>query len=105
MDLCTKWGMSLCIQPWQIIKWGQFKDSKWSRHQIETFRGARDFFGPLNGTNHWPHLVIWQGMFHKTKSHLQHSCNGIFMQPVFKLFLRPFLVFGISPPPCPIFEL
>jgi hypothetical protein len=30
---------------------GQFKDSKWSRHKIETFRGARDFFGPLNGTS------------------------------------------------------
>ncbi len=23
-----------------------FKDSKWSRHKIETFRGAQDFFGP-----------------------------------------------------------
>jgi hypothetical protein len=26
-------------------------DSKWSRHKIKTFRGARDFFGPLNGTS------------------------------------------------------
>jgi hypothetical protein len=25
-----------------------FKDSKWSWHKIETFRGARDFYGPLN---------------------------------------------------------
>jgi hypothetical protein len=28
-----------------------FKDSKWSGYKIETFRGARDFFGPLNGTS------------------------------------------------------
>ena len=33
----------------QITKWGHFKDSKWPRHKIETFRGARDIFGPLNG--------------------------------------------------------
>jgi hypothetical protein len=32
----------------KITKWGNFKDSKWSRHKIKTFRGARDFFGPLN---------------------------------------------------------
>jgi hypothetical protein len=34
--------------PCQITKWGQFKDSKWSRHKIETFREARDFFGSFN---------------------------------------------------------
>ncbi len=34
-----------------ITKWGQLKDSKLSRHKIETFRGARDFFGPLNVTS------------------------------------------------------
>ncbi len=28
-----------------------FKDSKWSRHKIETFRGVREFFGPLNGAS------------------------------------------------------
>jgi hypothetical protein len=35
----------------KIIKWGHFKDSKWVPHKIETFRGARDFFGPFNGTS------------------------------------------------------
>jgi len=34
-----------------MTTWGLFKDSKWSWHKIETFRGARDFFGPLNGTS------------------------------------------------------
>jgi len=29
----------------------KIKDSKWSRHKIQTLRGARDFFGPLNGTS------------------------------------------------------
>ena len=28
---------------------GLFEDSKWSQHKIETFRGARNFFGPLHG--------------------------------------------------------
>ena len=67
--------MGLSNQPCQITKWGRFKDSKWSRHKIETFRGAQDFFGPLNGMSdsegHFgakkieslnrPHLVIWHG--------------------------------------------
>jgi hypothetical protein len=35
----------------KITKRGNFKDSKWSRHKIKTFRGARDFLGPLNGTS------------------------------------------------------
>jgi len=34
----------------KITKWGHFKGSKWSWHKIKTLRGARDFFGPLNGT-------------------------------------------------------
>ena len=34
-------------QPLKITKWGHFKDSKWSRHKIETFWGAQDFFGPI----------------------------------------------------------
>jgi hypothetical protein len=25
--------------PLKITEWGHFKDSKWSRHKIETFRG------------------------------------------------------------------
>ena len=41
MQLCCKCGSVLCILPCQIIKWVQFKDSKWSRHKIETFRGAK----------------------------------------------------------------
>jgi hypothetical protein len=46
--------------------------------------------------------VIWQGRFHNTKPHLQHSCIGNFMQPVLNSFLRPFFVFGLfSPPPPP----
>ncbi len=52
MQRCCKCGGVLWILPCQIIKWVQFKDSKWSRHKIETFfLGARDFFGPLNGTS------------------------------------------------------
>jgi len=33
-----------------------------------------------------PHLVIWQGRFHKTTSDLQHSCIGCFMQHIFNSF-------------------
>ena len=51
MQRCCKCGVVLSNQPYQITKWGQLKDSKWSRHKIETFRGARDFFGPINGTS------------------------------------------------------
>ena len=74
MQLCCKCGGALLNQPLKITKWGHFKDSKWSRHKIKTFRGALDFFGPLNVTSNseglfWPkkvelnlpHLVIWQG--------------------------------------------
>ena len=122
-----KCGVVLSNLPCQITKWGQFKDSKWSRHKIETFWGAREIFGhfkwhewqrgPFWGQKrfcardhfeslNWPHLVIWQGCFHKTKPHLQHSCIGIFMQTVLNSLLRPlFLVFGLLyPPSCPIFE-
>ena len=49
MQRCCKCGVVLSNQPCQITKWGQFKDSKWSWHKIETFWGAQDFFGPLNG--------------------------------------------------------
>jgi hypothetical protein len=68
------------INPSKIIKWGHFKDSKWSRHKIQTFRGARatarailgpkklrapreveilcrDHFESLK----WPQLVIFKG--------------------------------------------
>ena len=51
MSLCCKCGGIFANQPLKITKWGHFKDSKWSQHKIETFRGARDFFGPLNGTS------------------------------------------------------
>ncbi len=44
-------GVGLSNLPCQITKWGQFKDSKWSRHKTKNFRGAQDFFGPLNGTS------------------------------------------------------
>ncbi len=47
MQRCCKCGVVLWILPCQITKWGQFKDSKWSLHKIETFWGARDFF-PTN---------------------------------------------------------
>jgi len=30
-------------------KLGPIKDSKRSGHKIDTFRGGRDIFGPLNG--------------------------------------------------------
>jgi len=50
---------------------------------------ARDHLESLN----WPHLVIWQGWLDNTKPHLQHSCIGIFMQPVLNSFLRPFFGF------------
>jgi hypothetical protein len=55
MQRFCKCGVVLLNLPCQITKWSQFKDSKWSRHKIETFRGARFFFGPLNGTSdsHW----------------------------------------------------
>ena len=61
-------------QPCQITKWGQFKASKWSRQKIETFRGAQDFFGPLNGTSDR------EGHFGAKKSttpYWQHSCINI----------------------------
>jgi len=51
MSLCCKWGGKLLNRPLKINKWGHFKYSKWSRQKIETFRGAQDFFGPLNGTS------------------------------------------------------
>ena len=47
MSLCCKCGGIFGNQPLKITKWGHFKDSKWSWHKIETFLGARDFFGPI----------------------------------------------------------
>ncbi len=41
MQQCCKCGVVLWNLPYQITKWGQFKDSKWSRHKIETFWGAK----------------------------------------------------------------
>ncbi len=50
------------------VKWGHFKDSKWSWQKIETFRGARDFCGPLNSMSNskvhfWANKKhhFWQG--------------------------------------------
>ena len=67
-----KCGGKLWNQPLKITKWGQIKDSKWSWHKIETFRGARDIFGPkvegsfksqdfLQGTilNPWNVPIMW----------------------------------------------
>ena len=48
MYLFFKWDVGLLIQPLKTTKWGHFTESKWSQHKNETFRGARDFFGPLN---------------------------------------------------------
>ncbi len=45
MFLCCKCGGTLWNHPLKITKWGHFKDSKWSRHKVETFGGALDFFG------------------------------------------------------------
>ena len=33
-------------------------ESKWTRHKIENFRGAKDFFGPLNGTRRQPSAIL-----------------------------------------------
>ena len=38
MSLCCEFGGILWNQPLKITKWGHFKDSKWSRHKMETFR-------------------------------------------------------------------
>ena len=51
MSLCCKCGGIVGNQPLKITNWGHFKDSKWFQHKIKTFRGARDFLGPLNGTS------------------------------------------------------
>ena len=37
MSLCWKCGWMFGNKPLKITKWGHFKDSKWSRHKIETF--------------------------------------------------------------------
>ena len=37
MSLCCKCGGMFGNQPLIITKWGYFKDSKWSRYNIETF--------------------------------------------------------------------
>ena len=47
--MCCKCGGMFGNQPLKITKWGHFKDFKWSRHKSETFSGAGDFFGPLDG--------------------------------------------------------
>jgi len=47
MSLCCKCGGMFGNQPLKITKWGHFKDFKWSWHKIETFWGARDFFGSI----------------------------------------------------------
>ena len=46
MSLCYKCGWMFGNKPLKITKWGHFKDSKWYRHKIVTFRGALNFFGP-----------------------------------------------------------
>ncbi len=51
MSLCCICDGTLWNQALKITKWGYFKDSKWSQHKIETFRGAREIFGPLNDTS------------------------------------------------------
>ena len=97
---------------------GPFKDSKWSRHKIEAFWGAREFFGPIKwherqqgpflgpkksrfcARDHleslkWHQLVIFKGCFHTAQPHFQHSCIGIFMQHITLFFVLFFLVFGV----------
>ena len=122
MQLCCKCGLVLWILPCQIIKWVQFKDSKWSLAQnLDFLRGPRLFWPlkwpslslvPFKGPKksrapqkvsilcrdhleslNWTHLMIWQGRIHNTEPHIQHSCIGNFMQPVLNSFLRPFFGF------------
>ncbi len=80
-----KFGGTLWNQPLKITKWGHFKDSKWSRHKIETFRGAWDCFGPLLA---------------QVTATFTAQGHGNFMPTVF-LFLRHFFIFGLLYPPPP----
>jgi hypothetical protein len=42
-------------------------------HKIETFRGARDFFGPLNGTSDSEGHFFWGS--EKSRTGTGHSCH------------------------------
>ena len=54
MSLCWKCGWMFGNQPFKITLWGQLRIQNGPLHKIETFWGALDFFGPINGTSrHW----------------------------------------------------
>ena len=85
MQLCCKCGGALWNQPLKITKCGHFKDSKWSRQKIETFRGARDFLALLNGTSdsegHFG--IVWSfGLVWKSQTSLQ--CEEIVKSTLFR---------------------
>ena len=60
MSPCCKCGGIVGNQPLKSTKWGHFKDPKWFRHKIETFRGAILGAKKVEGTSK---TSFWGGKF------------------------------------------